>query len=562
LSRLLFLVCLACEPGSGPDPDPDSADSQQTVSLLFQSSPQSCIDPMEGFARYTEEATLRGLNAVLPNTERPEGQTAIGRGGAVVAQDMDADGDTDLLFHPMFADPLIYLNDGTGHFSLLSENLSNDPGLYKSGVNAAAATDLDGDFLPEILVASAGSANIYWSDNGTWKPSETIHQDERPQSFSPTAFAAYLSLSLGDFDGDNDLDLVLPGTGSLSEGDPRDAGGPDRVFENQEGVFIPTAELINEGIGSRTMVAHFTDRDADGDIDLFIPADGGPPSSFWTHQGIGADGLPQWEDNAKELHANLQMAAMGIDGADLNQDGQLDYCITDRARPRCILTAQDGSYYESGQAMGIIAKEPANDRFTTTGWSIDFADLDNDGFLDLFQSSGPEGEAIELGLGGYPNLVWRGLNNTQFQDVSYESGLASTDNHYGHVVADFDDNGWLDLVAVGPNLQPELYMAACGSAHWLTLDLIGPGNNTEALGARIQARLSQRTDVREITGLRAQSQNPSRLHYGLGETNSIASITVRWPDGLEEKLTQLSADRHYTLVHPDASMPPWSVGLQ
>jgi hypothetical protein len=558
LNRTLFLLCLACEPG----PTPDSGDSQQAVPLVFQSAPQSCIDPIERFARYTEEATLRGLSTILPSVEREEGQTAPGRGGSVVAQDLDADGDTDLLFHPVFADPLIYLNDGTGHFTSLAEDLINDPGLYKSGVNAAAATDLDGDFLPDILVVSAGSAGIYWSDNGTWKPIETIHQDERPQSFSPTAFAAYLSLSLGDFDGDNDLDLVLPGTGSVSEGDPRDAGGPDRVFQNQEGVFIPTTQLINEGTGSRTMVAHFTDRDSDGDMDLFIPADGGPPSSFWTHQGFDADGNPQWEDQAKELHANLEMAAMGIDGADLNQDGQLDYCISDRGRPRCILTAEDGSYYEAGQALGITAKVPANDRFSTTGWSVDFADLDNDGFLDFFQSSGPEGEALELGLGDYPNLVWRGLKTTQFQDVSQESGLASTGNHYGHAIADFDGNGWLDIVVVGPNLQPELYMAACGSAHWLSLDLIGPGNNTEALGARVQATLSQRSDVREITGLRAQGQNPSGLHYGLGETDAIDSLTVRWPDGEEETLTQLSADRHYTLVHPDASMPPWLVDSQ
>jgi len=69
--------------------------------------------------------------------------------------------------------------------------------------------------------------------------------------------------------------------------------------------------------------------------------------------------------------------------------------------------------------------------------------------------------------------------------------------------------------------------------------------------------LDQRTDVREITGLRAQGQNPSSLHYGLGESVAISALTVRWPGGHQETLTQLSANRHYTLVHPEASLPPW-----
>jgi hypothetical protein len=305
------------------------------------------------------------------------------------------------------------------------------------------------------------------------------------------------------------------------------------------------------------MVALFTDHNADGDIDLFVPADRGPPSALWTNQGKDSAGALTWENTASGLHADLEMAAMGIDGADLNEDGRLDYCITDRARPRCLLSAPDGTFYEAGQAMGVTADEPANERFTTTGWSIDFADLDNDGLLDLFQTSGAEGEALELGLGNYANLIWRGVGGTDFQDVSVESGLGSTENHYGHAIADFDGNGWLDIVVTGPMIQPRLFMAACGSAHWLSLDLVGPANNTEAIGARVEAQLSQRSDMREISSLRAQGQNPSLLHYGLGASDTLESLTVYWPDGSTETLRDLSANHHYTLLHPNAANPPW-----
>lgn len=539
-------------------PEDSSDTSTVSSSLVHQSAIQNCETPVEQFARFSEEGVARGLTDVIPTTERENGgRKSIGRGGSVVASDLDADGDIDLLFHPFLSDPMVYINDGTGHFSPSSAVFLSEPGLYMGGVNAAGATDLNGDFVPEILVASAGYAGIYWSEDNTWLPMETLHRDDRPTRFLPTDFASYLTLSLGDIDGDNDLDLVLPGTGSLVDGESHLSGGPDRILENQENGFEFILDLISEDIGSRTMVALFTDHDADGDMDLFVPADRGPPSALWTNQGTDSDGAVTWKNTASTLQADLEMAAMGIDGADLNEDGQLDYCITDRARPRCLLSAPDGTYYEAGQAMGVTTDEPANERFTTTGWSIDFADLDNDGVLDLFQSSGAEGEALELELGNYADLIWRGVGETQFQDVSAESGLGSTGNHYGHAIADFDGNGWLDIVVAGPMLQPQLFMAACGSAHWLSLDLVGPANNTEAIGARVEAQLSLRSDVREISSLRAQGQNPSLLHYGLGTSDTLERLTVHWPDGSTETLQDLSANHHYTLVHPNAANPPW-----
>jgi hypothetical protein len=538
--------------------DTSPRDTSLSDSWVVQSAIQNCETPVEQFARFSEEGVLRGLTDVIPSTEREEGGKPIGRGGSVVASDLDADGDVDLLFHPFLSDPLVYINDGTGHFSSSNAIFVNDSGLYMGGVNAAAATDLNGDFVPEILVASAGYAGIYWSDGNAWLPMETLHRDDRPTGILPTEFASYLSLSLGDIDGDNDLDLVLPGTGSLGDNvDSNQSGGPDRLLENKEEGFELMIDLINDGEGSRTMVALFTDQNVDGNMDLFVPADGGYPSALWVNQGKNEDGVLTWKNTADALHADLEMAAMGIDSADLNEDGRLDYCISDRARPRCLLSAPDGTFYEAGQSMGVTPEEPANDRFTTTGWSIDFADLDNDGFLDLFQSSGPEGEALELGLKNYPDLVWRGLGGTQFQDVTLESGIGSTDDHYGHAIADFDGNGWLDVVVAGPMLQPRLFMAACGSANWLSLDLVGPANNTEAIGARVVARLSQRSDMREISSLRAQGQNPSLLHYGLGSSDTLEKLTVHWPDGNVETLQDLSANHHYTLLHPKALTPPW-----
>ena len=83
--------------------------------------------------------------------------------------------------------------------------------------------------------------------------------------------------------------------------------------------------------------------------------------------------------------ADLEMAAMGLDSADLNADGQLDYCITDVGRPLCLVSQGDGLYAEGGASLGVYPDGVggAGAFLSTVGWSLDFADLDNDGWMDL-----------------------------------------------------------------------------------------------------------------------------------------------------------------------------------
>jgi len=546
-----FLLGVACQP---PAKDTeDSAEDRPSGFLL--GPPKSCdLRSQLSFDRFSNEAEERGLSqAINPDLAQHAGVLHT----AFVAEDLDDDGDIDLAFNRPNAMPMVYENNGQAEFNRVEQiSLTNELGEGRKILNVAAA-DLNGDTLPDLVLSGSGLVMVAFNQGGLRfdAPQDWFRIESQP-------YTSFQSFHLGDVDGDEDLDILLAGTalidGSNQNGEDTQAG-PELLLLNTGEGFALEATLNPAGGAGFSLLSLMTDYDNDGDLDLQTFTDLGrrTPSNFYRNDGLDSDGSLALVEEANALHADLRLSAMGITTGDYNRDGQLDYCMSDIGPARCLLTAEDGSYFEAGQAMGITPKEAANERFTTTGWSIDFADLDNDGFLDLFQSSGPEGEALEMGLKDYPNLVWRGLDTTQFEDISQESGLASTGNHYGHVIADFDGNGWLDLVVVGPSLQPELYMAACGSAHWISLDLIGPGKNTEPLGARVTATLDQRTDVREITGLRAQGQNPSSLHYGLGESVAISALTVRWPGGHQETLTQLSANRHYTLVHPEASLPPW-----
>ena len=94
-------------------------------------------------------------------------------------------------------------------------------------------------------------------------------------------------MKASDPNGDGKLDVVLPGTGPVEAGaaNPLEVGGPDQILLGEAGGFVPSVSLVIADEGSRTQVALFTDRDADGDQDLLILADRGPPSAFYRNDG-------------------------------------------------------------------------------------------------------------------------------------------------------------------------------------------------------------------------------------------------------------------------------------
>jgi hypothetical protein len=121
------------------------------------------------------------------------------------------------------------------------------------------------------------------------------------------------------------------------------------------------------------------------------------------------------------------------------------------------------------------------------------------------------------------------------------------------VTADFDGNGALDVLFQAESNEdiPRLYMNRCTQGHWTNIDLLGPEQNTEGFGARLEFDYGTQTQIRELYAIRATAQGPSRVHQGLGE-NQFFDLKVTWPDGVVTEAQNLPADRIVTAVHPDA----------
>jgi hypothetical protein len=87
--------------------------------------------------------------------------------------------------------------------------------------------------------------------------------------------------------------------------------------------------------------------------------------------------------------------------------------------------------------------------------------------------------------------------------------------------------------------------------HYLMVSLRGTKSNRQGIGARLTATLAGRQLVRELYPLNSfRSQLPERVHFGLGSATRVDRLTIRWPSGRVQDLTDLSADRHI-LVHED-----------
>ena len=141
-----------------------------------------------------------------------------------------------------------------------------------------------------------------------------------------------------------------------------------------------------------------------------------------------------------------------------------------------------------------------------------------------------------------------------FVDVSGASGFDFPDDGRGMTPVDWDGDGDLDIITSNRNAPQIRFLrndVPSTSKHWLGIHLEGTGKiNRDAVGARVTVTLDGAPSI--IRTLRAgegfQAQNSKWLHFGLGKSTQISSVTVAWPGGETQSYSDIQVDRRYRLI--------------
>jgi hypothetical protein len=478
------------------------------------------------------------------------------RAAMTVFGDLDNDGDVDA-FAPTYVQPD---GDGDGLRIEAGDCDDTDPEVHV-GVPEVQGNQKDDDCdgqvddvvcRPQVEVQNAqdddcdGRADETFA-NGVWlNEGERFTPVPNPGfgGFDPTGAAA-----LGDTDGDGFLDAYW---GNWLLRYPQPAAEPDHFVRGLgNGTFEDRTEAVGMNVYAPRACygAIFTDFDNDGRPDLWVGNYGYGENVLWQNQGDGtfidrAPALGAHRDGEGRQGGNTYGAAVG----DVDNDGDVDFYVPNIAHPRyqpwsdpshlLLNNGPDTPFTLVREAVGLV--------FDEGDVNAAFGDYDNDGDLDLAVAS--------LYTTHYSRLYRNdtGPEGVRWTDVTWETGTAVHDA-IAAVWADFDEDGDLELAlsdrAGLPQVQVFENQAANGN-HWILLDLQGTTTNRGAVGARVTLTAGGKTQIREVSGGggHANAQSSRLVHFGLGRSEQIDEITVRWVGGATEVFAGPAVDARTRLV--------------
>lgn len=539
-------------------------------------------------------------------------------GGGVAAADFNNDGLTDLYFSGNKVSGKLYLNKGGFVFEDVTEQAGVTTQNWGTGI---AVADVNGDGLQDMYVSYAGYNNPgrrtkqLFINQGNGKQGVPFFKDEA--AAYGLADTNYTSQSVFfDLDKDGDLDVLLANHAqdltNPNYTKPIESHGKSssnaKLYRNDNGHFSEVsaaAGLLEEGYSLGVAIS---DINNDGWPDIYMAKDFVYDDALYINNKNGT-----FTESIRKYMGHTSRFSMGCDIGDYNNDGYPDIITADmlpddNKRQKLMNIAMNNDRFISSLMLGYMPQysrnmlqvnngpdADGNFSFSEIGqlagiyktdwsWSTLFADLDNDGWKDLYITNGIPHDITNNDFVSYrsqqimdtkntdigilkkrlldeieklepvdkPNFVFQNNEDLTFSDQSDNWGLAKKGFSNGAVYVDLDNDGDLDLVTNNMNEPASVFKNNADqitSNNFIRIKLEG----TFSVGAKISINCKGKNQFIEHNPCHGfqSSQDPIE-HFGLAQDSLIDTLKIVWLDGKEQVLLNIKANQLLTLNHKDA----------
>ena len=481
-----------------------------------------------------------------------EGDFTWGTGAVWIHYDLD--GDLDLYVGNRGVDNQFFENqtiEGNDFFIDITDEVNL--ACVATDCAGMSVADFNNDGYPDIYVGTHQADYLFQNVNG-----ESFLDVSGLLNNISGSTTRGSSITWFDFDNDGYLDLYLsnhvPSNYHYGVVDTN-----DYLMHNEVGLGFTDASFLLSDFGSlhgSSYISGWTDIDGDNDFDLIVTNDCTHqwPVEQIVYENLGPSGSTwdTWQFDTIQLEVGLNdcASAMGLAIADIDHDSDMDLAYSNISKIR-LWENDNGVFNNIAVSAGVGIQQNGN-----YSWGINFGDFDNDTWQDLIVVSGYLGYGETLNNLGttHPNYYFGNNGDNTFDDLGATHNFSDSTRGRTSIIADYDNDGDLDVFIVNYDSLSQFKQNNLSNGnHYLKIDLVGVISNRDGIGAKIEIEtpdgVHQYAETRSGSSL-GGGDSPY-THFGLGSNDSIVSIRVNWPSGIEQVIENIVADTFIVIVEEE-----------